>query len=252
MNSESADGRTPTRTSSPQAVGVILARGGSRGIPRKNARLFLGEPLIARGVRTLLESQAVTRVVVSTDDPEIAALAEGAGAQVPFSRPESLSGPDVSSRAALEHALRELSAQAAQRGVSLESDWILFQATSPGCRPDDIDRAWTQYQAEARGALVSVTPVTEHPQWMGRIEDGALEFLTPASQRATRRQDLPELFRLNGAITMGSVPSILADEAAVDRPSAYVMPPERSADLDEPSDWEAAERQLAEQHEEQI
>lgn len=232
--------RDSIESSGRTALGLILARGGSVGIPGKNARPFLGEPLIARAVRILSESGVPARVVVSTDDPEIARHAREAGAEVPFVRPSELAGPDTPSRAAMAHAVRELLAQESAGGRSLGTDVVLFQATSPCCRPADIARAWSQYTAEGRGALVSVTPVTEPPHWMGEVVEGRFRYLF--ADRATRRQDLPAVYRLNGAINIVSVADLLSGAEPVAEPSAYIMPLDRSVDLDEPEDWERAER----------
>ncbi len=118
-----------------ETVAVIPARGGSRGVPRKNLRRVGGIPLVARAITSARQSQRIDRVVVSTDDDEIAAVAREWGAEVVM-RPESLSGDTASSESALEHALEQLSAQGVPVGVL-----VFIQATSPFIDPGDLDAA---------------------------------------------------------------------------------------------------------------
>lgn len=122
-------------TSSGGVCAVIPARGGSKGVPRKNLRVIGGQPLVARSVQTLLATPSVGSVFVSTDDPEIAAVASRAGARV-IERPAGLAGDEASSESAVEHALTHL----ASHGVVPEVT-VFVQATSPFIRASDIDRA---------------------------------------------------------------------------------------------------------------
>ncbi len=130
----SGDGQARTRPHG-ETVAVIPARGGSRGVPRKNLRRVGGIPLVGRAITSARESQRIDRVVVSTDDDEIAAVAREWGAEVVM-RPESLSGDTASSESALEHALEQLSAQGVPVGVL-----VFIQATSPFIDPGDLDAA---------------------------------------------------------------------------------------------------------------
>lgn len=223
-----------------RVIAVILARGGSRGIPRKNLKTLAGVPLIGRAVQMLGDIDRIPRVVVSTDDKEIASMALAYGAEIPFLRPEELATDDATSMAALEHAARELVAAGETAGVTL-----LFQATSPCCDTEQVEEALQLFvQSDAR-YLKSVTEVREHPDWMGRIEEGRLRFLSPPETTAKRRQDLPTLYRLNGAISIYETERLLAGTAETGDPAAYVMDRETSIDLDDLNDWATAENLLS-------
>jgi N-acylneuraminate cytidylyltransferase len=124
-----------TVASSGGVCAVIPARGGSKGVPRKNLRVLGGEPLVARAVRTLMASSSVGAVFVSTDDPEIAAVSSRAGARV-VERPARLAGDEASSESALEHALAHLASHGVVPDVT-----VFVQATSPFIRASDVDRA---------------------------------------------------------------------------------------------------------------
>ncbi|MEE8141703.1 MAG: acylneuraminate cytidylyltransferase family protein [Planctomycetota bacterium] len=225
----------------PQRVlGIILARGGSRGIPGKNLRPLAGQPLITRAVDRLQEVPEVSRVVVSTDDPEIARVAREQGADVPFLRPARLAEDDTPSLTALSHAVHLLVGDQERAALTL-----LYQATSPCCGVGDLSGAIAALRSSDAGYLQSVTPVREHPHWMGRLEGQRLRFLYPAAERVSRRQDLPALYRLNGAISIYRTERMLQGRATEGDPLAYVMEPEASLDLDDLHDWEEAERFLA-------
>lgn len=223
-----------------RVLAVILARGGSRGIPRKNVRVLAGSPLLGRGIELLRGVESIDRVVVSTDCSEIASLALAYGADIPFLRPAVLASDEAPSLPALQHAVRYLLADGERAGTV-----VLFQATSPCCRAADIEAALQAFRASSAGLLKSVTPVSEHPQWMGSVgADGHLDYLTPEAERARRRQDLPPVYRLNGALTMYRTEVLMGPEPESGRPLAFVMDSESSIDLDTEEDWIAAERVL--------
>ncbi|MCI0652395.1 MAG: acylneuraminate cytidylyltransferase family protein [Planctomycetes bacterium] len=226
-----------------RAVGLVLARGGSRGIPRKNLSVVAGLPLVARAVRTLRAVPEIRRVIVSTDDPEIAAVARDYGAETPFLRPAALAAEDTPSLRAIEHAAAQLTA-AGERAALM----VHVQATSPCCRPQHVAEALAAFRA-APGAdyLRSVTPVTEHPHWMGRVRGGRFEFLYSAAERASRRQDLPAFYRLNGAIGILRVERILAGRGETGEMTPYIMSEDDSADIDNAADLRLAEELLTSQ-----
>ena len=219
-----------------RVVGLILARGGSRGIPRKNLRALAGVPLVSRAVETLILSPDVSRVVVSTEDPAVASLALAYGGEIPFLRPAHLAEDQTPSLPVIEHAARALVEEGETAAVV-----ICLQTTSPCCTAAHVGEALALFRSSGAHSLRSVTPVAEHPHWMGRIEDGRLHFLHPPGERATRRQDLPALYRLNGAITILKTERILSGNAEDEDPVAYVMDERSSIDLDTTEDWERAE-----------
>ncbi len=232
-----------------RVVAVILARGGSKGIPQKNLRPFLGVPLVARGVQTLCEVPAVDRVVVSTDDATIGATAVAYGAEVPFLRPAHLASDSTPSLPALKHAIKSLQASGEQADT-----YVLFQATSPCCPPAVIQQAIEQFQRSEASVLRSVTAIQEHPDWMGSIDEGGrLRFNTPPEKRASQRQQLSKLYRLNGAINIYRRDFVL-EEREETTPLAFVMSQEASIDIDTELDWSLAQevlRQRLESHEEE-
>ncbi len=223
-------------------VGAVLARGGSRGIPRKNLLDLAGRPLIVRAVERLRAVPEISRLVVSTDDPEIARVAEDAGAEILSLRPAALARDDTPSLAVLDHLARELAAAGENAGVILS-----HQATSPLCTARDLSGAIAAFRGSSASHLKSVTRVTEHPHWMGRVEGGRYRPLVRSEERATRRQDLPELYRLNGAISVHRTARLLDGRGEEDDPLAFIMPADRSLDLDDPADWREAERRLESQ-----
>jgi CMP-N,N'-diacetyllegionaminic acid synthase len=174
------------------ALGLVPARGGSRTIPRKNIRPLAGRPLISHVLGAIRESGAVDRVVVSTDDEEIAAVARDAGAETPFLRPAELAGDEVSGIAVVEHALRRL---AEEEGYEPEFV-LLVQPTEPFVRPEQI-RAAFELLVE-RGADSAITtvevPRNFHPFHVRAADgDGWLRFDRPDEHAAhpTRQSDPP-------------------------------------------------------------
>jgi CMP-N-acetylneuraminic acid synthetase len=174
------------------ALGLVPARGGSRTIPRKNIRPLSGRPLIEHVLRAIRESGAVDRVVVSTDDEEIAAVARAAGAETPFLRPAELAGDDVPGIAVVEHALVWL---AAEEGYEPELV-LLVQPTEPFVRPEQIRAALELLvEREADSAITTVeVPRNFHPFHVRVADgDGWLRFDRPDDHAAhpTRQSDPP-------------------------------------------------------------
>jgi CMP-N-acetylneuraminic acid synthetase len=174
------------------ALGLVPARGGSRSIPRKNIRPLAGRPLISHVLGAIVASGAVDRVVVSTDDEEIASVARAAGAETPFVRPAELAGDEVSGIAVVEHALEWL---ASEEGYEPEFV-LLVQPTEPFVRPEQI-RAAFELLVE-RGADSAITtvevPRNFHPFHVRAADgDGWLRFDRPDEHAAhpTRQSDPP-------------------------------------------------------------
>lgn len=210
---------------------MITARGGSKGLPRKNVLPAGGKPLIAWTVTAAQEAQCVDRVVLSSDDDEIMAVAATWGCDVPFRRPGELASDTASSMDVVLHALDQLPGY----------DYVaLLQPTSPLRNAADIDAAFALLQASGAPSCVSVCEAEQSPYWMYRLaENGKLHALLPERSTASRRQDLPPVYVLNGAIYIARVDwlratgSFLAEECI-----AYLMPRERSIDIDNVEDFE--------------
>jgi N-acylneuraminate cytidylyltransferase len=171
---------------------IIPARGGSKGISKKNIRPLAGKPLLAYTIEHARGTPAVDRVIVSTDDVEIGAVAQEYGAEV-IRRPAAISGDEASSESALLHALDQL-----QESEGVEPDLVVFlQATSPLRRPDDIERAIKQLRREEADSLLSVVRVYT---WLWRMVDGRPVSFNYDYRNRPRRQERPAEYNENGSI----------------------------------------------------
>ncbi len=218
-------------------LGIIPARGGSKGIPRKNLFPVMGKPLIEYTISAAHHSKLIDRTIVSTDDSEIRENAIRLGCDVPFLRPAELARDDTPGIDPVFHAMNQLP----------EFEWIvLLQPTSPLRTSEDIDRC-IELALTRRVSSVSVCAVTENPFHMFFGDpDGKLRSVLPAEMRPARRQDCPPIYRLNGAIYVANRDSISRNHSLMDSDTiGYVMPRERSIDIDEEEDIRVVERFLA-------
>jgi CMP-N,N'-diacetyllegionaminic acid synthase len=229
----------------PVCAAIIPARGGSKGIPGKNLRPAGGKPLIAWTVESALAATLLDRVIVSTESPEIAEVARRCGAEAPFLRPADLAQDDTPGVAPVLHAMRWLADNEEYRPEMI----MLLQPTSPLRIAEDIDRAIDLAVEKIADAVVGVTRVEEHPYWMKRMDpDGRLADFIETDQTIDRRQDLPELFILNGAIYLARYELLLEQETFYTKNTfALVMPVERSLDVDAPWDLHLADLILKDQ-----
>lgn len=220
-------------------VAVITARGQSKGIPGKNIRPLAGKPLIAWTIEAARASKLLTQIIVSTDDNRIAAVAREYGAEVPFMRPVELAADDTPHIDVILHAISWL-----ERHAVLPIDYLmLLQPTSPFRTTDDIDAAIQLAAAKQAVAVVSVCEVDRHPYLMKRVlENGTMEDMFDADIAYLRRQALPICYSLNGAIYLNR-PDVLRSEKVFYPKGtyAYIMPPERSFDIDTFWDLHVAE-----------
>jgi CMP-N-acetylneuraminic acid synthetase len=214
-------------------LALITARGGSKGIPRKNIRPFCGKPLLLWTIDVALMAPSVDRIVVSTDDPEIAELALSVGAEVPFLRPVELASDTASGMAPVLHALEQLPEV---------TDVLLLQPTSPLRLVGDVEAIVALRRQACRAAAVSVTPSCKHPAWMyGLTPQQQLEPLLVVPEAACRQQ-LPPAYALNGALYLASRHFLERERSFLTADTlGYVMPPERSVDIDSPLDWQWGE-----------
>lgn len=225
-------------------LGIITARGGSKSIPRKNIKDFCGRPLLTWTAEAGLQSGALTRFILSTDDQEIAEVAKDSGVEVPFMRPAELAEDKTPSLPVLQHAamwLRE------QEGYSPDY-MVLLEPTSPGRQPYHIKEAVELLLKTNADSIVSVAEVPGHhsPHWQFHVADeGQLELFTGGSIKniIRRRQDLPKTYFRNGAIyafrpelLFAADPSLYGDDTR-----AYIMDAKYSLDIDSPEDWVVAE-----------
>jgi len=216
-------------------LALIPARGGSKGVPRKNIRQFCGKPLLQWSIDAALATSCVDQVIVSTDDPEIAEVAKAGGAEVPFLRPAELSTDTTPGIAPVLHALDQL---------PQVSEVLLLQPTSPLRTSDDIEAIVSLWQQAGRVSAVSLTPSSKHPAWMYSLSQDQRQRLEPLLRLdgAHSRQQLPLVYIINGALYMASRSFLLREQAFIGEDTVgYVMPAERSVDIDTPMDWQWAE-----------
>jgi CMP-N-acetylneuraminic acid synthetase len=225
-------------------LAVIPARGGSKGVARKNVRLLAGKPLLAYSIEAALAVRdRLVRVILSTDDPAIAEVGRACGADVPFFRPAELGGDRTPMVPVLQHAVREIESR-----DSLRLDWVLLlQPTAPLRSPADIRAAIALAEAGGCDSVISVVQVfAVHPILMKRIEGDRLLPFCMEEKEGTRRQDYqPPAYMRNGAIYL-TRRDVLMERGSiwgeVIRP--YVMPEERSVSIDNELDFRLAELML--------
>lgn len=238
------DGAVGSSPASGRSLCVIPARGGSARIPRKNVRPFNGVPLIARAISTVLASGVADRVVVSTDDAEIAEVAHAAGADVPFVRDPVLSGDHTPTIPVVANAIERLGDL--DRG-RFATTWVVYP-TAALLLPDDLVDARRVF-AES-GAVVAMSVVESR----GPIErawrrgpGGAGSMVSP-SHVETRTQDLPPAFFDAGQFYVALTEFWLSGATLADaHPMLLPLPPWRSVDIDTEADWQLAERLSATQ-----
>ena len=218
-------------------LGVIPARGGSKGIPRKNIKMLGGKPLIAWTIEQAKKSKYIDRLIVSSEDKEIQKVAKEWGCEVPFERPAALALDESPGIDPVLHAISEIP------GFDLV---VLLQPTSPFRTAEDIDCALKMCVYSDCDTCVSVVNVESHPFWMVRVdnENRVSKFFTD-SPTITRRQDLPKVFELNGSIYVGKTAFLIEHKRFMtENTQAYLMPKERSIDIDTALDFLVAETLL--------
>jgi N-acylneuraminate cytidylyltransferase len=223
---------------SKKVLAIIAARGGSKGLPGKNLALCGGRPLIAWSALAACGSRFVDRTIASSDDEAILAAARSAGAETPLVRPAELATDDAPMAGVVAHAI-------AAAGGGYEVG-VLLQATSPLRLTEDIDGALARMAETGARSVVGVTEVDKSPYWMHTLgPDGRLHPLFPERATAARRQDLPPVFVLNGAVYVFDVAWFLREKRFVDDATiGYPMPRERSVDVDTARDLALADELL--------
>lgn len=218
--------------------GLIPARGGSRGVKRKNIHPLNSRPLISYTIEAALSSGVLKGVFVSTDDEEIAAVSEKLGADI-IVRPEELAEDATPTVDVAIHALEE---------TELEGPVVVLQPTSPLRTSGDIRRAVEIFKNTPEAdSLVSVTDFPHPPFWAMKIEEGRLKPLFKQEYLKMRRQDLEKAYIPNGAIFIGKKETVQEERTFyTENTIPYYMPPERSIDIDTPLDIKIAETILRE------
>lgn len=215
-------------------LALIPARGGSKGLPGKNLLPLGGKPMIAWTIEAALGSSYIDATLVSTDCPQIAAAALQHGAQVPFMRPPELATDDAKVLDTVHHALKWR-----QENGYRDDLVILLQPTSPLRTSRDIDSGIALLFARHAEAVVSVCEAEHPPWWTGHLpEDGSMADFLPKGAVNRNRQELPDFFRLNGALYISYADFLTCNGSFYGpRTYAHVMPRERSIDVDSKLDF---------------
>lgn len=227
-------------SSENRILAIIPARGGSKRLPRKNVLPLGGKPLIAWTIEAALESGCFVDVLVSTDDEEIADVAQAAGAMVPWLRPAELATDTAGSADVIAHALAWY-----ERENGRVDAVLLLQPTSPFRSAESIRgavRTYGEQTGQVRYPVVSVSPAITHPAWTFTWRDGALQPSQGWEPLGLRSQDLPSAYALNGALYVIPAADVRGGLPIV-RPGVlpYVMTDSReSLDIDTVDDWALA------------
>jgi len=223
-----------------KTLGLVPARGGSKGIPRKNIRPLAGRPLLDYTARAALGAASLAKVVLSTDDEAIAEAGRAAGLAVPFRRPPELAEDDTPTLPVVQHALRWL----ARHGEKFDAVCLL-QPTSPFRRAETIDACVALLERSGADSVVSVVPVpAEHnPHWVYfRSADGLMTLATGERAPIPRRQALPPAYCRDGSVYVARTDVVLERGTLYgDRVAGFVSQEEDVVNLDEMEDWHRAE-----------
>ena len=228
-------------------LGVVTARGGSKGVPRKNVLELGGKPLIAWTIEAAKASKKLDRVILSTDDVEIAEIGEQYGAEVPFVRPADLSGDTSHHPEVMIHAANYMAEE-----LSAPFDAVLcLQPTVPFRQARHIDEAIDKFLKSGAESLIAIKKQDYPPWWMFRQENDrirpAVEYKPGVNVFNLERQEFPNVYRPNGAIYLTWTESLKMNGRLVDPEDCayYVMDELDSVDIDTPMDFAVAEALLA-------
>ncbi|MBO2534272.1 cytidylyltransferase domain-containing protein [Rummeliibacillus suwonensis] len=219
---------------SPKILAIIPARGGSKGVPRKNIKLLVGKPLIAWTIEEAKKSKYISKLILSSEDDEIINVAKEYDCEVPFKRPIELAQDNTPGIDTILHAIKQCPGY----------DYIiLLQPTSPLRTSEDIDDFISYFINQNVNACVSVCEPSKSPYWMYQL--GTSNNLIPLLKEnasISRRQDLPKAYALNGALYIANIEWIKQTKNFVtDETVAYVMPVNRSYDIDTIDDFQICE-----------
>ncbi len=227
-----------------RVLGLIPARGGSKGIPRKNIRMLAGKPLLQYTAEAALAAKTLSKVVLSTEDPEIAQVGRLCGLEVPFLRPTELARDNTPTLPVLQHAIRFLE----DRGECFQAVCLL-QPTTPFRSAKLIDQCVRTLYSSHADSVITVLPVPpEHnPHWVYfQSEDGLLRLSTGESTPMARRQDLPSAFHREGSVYVMWRDVVMCQNSLYgDRVVGCLADCEVTVNLDTIDDWNRAEKLMA-------
>lgn len=221
-----------------KVVAIIPARGGSKGIPKKNIKKLNGKPLIAYTIEETLKSKYIDRVIVSTEDLDIAQISKSFGAEVPFLRPIELAQDDTPGIEPIFHSIKHL-----EEKESYAFEYIIcLQCTSPFRSSKHIDDALEKLIESKANSIVSVCESEISPYWMKTVENGVMRDFIKSKNFVARRQDAPKVYALNGAIYAAKKDFLIINNGWYDDNTlAFIMDKKSSIDIDNILDFKFAE-----------
>ncbi|OOM77935.1 N-acylneuraminate cytidylyltransferase [Clostridium puniceum] len=219
-------------------LAIIPARGGSKGVPRKNVKDLNGKPLIAYTIQEAKKSKYIDRIMVSTEDQEIAEISDEFGAEVPYLRPKELAQDDSKAVDCVIHLLNQL-----KSNENYIPDYVcLLQCTSPLRTADDIDGTICKSINAGMDGAVSICEAEVNPYWTNVFDGDKLKYFLEEGKKISRRQDLPKVYRLNGAVYVIKTDVFLSNKTfETENITGYVMNNESSIDIDTEIDFQFAE-----------
>ena len=226
-----------------RVLGLIPARGGSKGVPRKNIRLLCGKPLLQYTAEAALAAHRLSHVILSTEDYEIAEVGRRCGLGVPFLRPAELAQDDTPTLPVVQHAVRWMETHGEQFDAI-----CLLQPTNPLRQPQVIDACIDRLEQDDADAVVTILPVPAeyNPHWVYfQDEDGLLRLSTGEVNPIPRRQSLPAAFHREGSVYVTRRNLAMEQNSLCGRSLVgYLLDPEQCVNVDSLEDWERAERLL--------
>lgn len=232
-----------------KVLGVITARGGSKGIPGKNIKPLLGKPLLAYTVEAAKKSGAIDRLIISTDDEAIAKVAKEYGCEVPFLRPktENLAGDKASHLEVMKHAVKWL-----KENENYQPDYVMIlQPTSPLRQPEQIKESVDLILKTGADSVLSVSEIPENYHYkkaMALNDAGDLKLVFPAGEpiykRVARRQDLEKTYWSVGSIYLFKTALLEKGNFYGEKTAPIFIDPKFVCDINVPADWEQAEQAL--------
>ncbi len=220
-------------------IAIIPARGGSKGVPGKNIKDLAGYPLIYYTIKAAKEAKAIDRIIVSTDDKQIADVALGFGAEVPFLRPEELASDTAK---AIDNYIYTLERLQQMSGAEI-NEFVVLQPTSPLRTSKDIDEAIDLYYEKNAESVISVVKAEHPPTWYKKIaSNGVLIDYFTSTDNSLNRQEAMDTYLPNGAIYVFNYSSLKKNYGYYNSKTyPYVMKLENSVDIDTIIDFKLAE-----------
>jgi len=219
-----------------KVLGIIPARGGSKGLPKKNIKILGDKPLIAWSIEAGLNSKLINKVVVTTDNKEIIDVSKKYGAEIPFVRPSDLSSDTATAKDVLVHAINDFAAKG-----EFYDYVVLLQPTSPFRKVTDIDNMIEEATNSKADMVVSVKETTSNPYYV-LFEENDNGFLEKSKKsNFTRRQDCPKVYEYNGSVYVIKVSSLLNNNSlSFEKTLKYEMEELYSVDIDSQFDFDFA------------